>query len=124
MKSTTSETQTEVTHSALMKLEQSLEIKQNELEIQAYKDKQDLMQKERQVLRRERDLDIRERITEEKKVEYSYKQRELNQRLKQAISYPLSCLENEAKLGEKLREIKMTPDLFKGLQLESDPSFA
>ena len=82
------------------------------------------MQKERQVLRKERDLDIRERITEEKKVEYTYKQRELNQRLKQAISYPLSCLENDAKLGEKLREIKMTPDLFKGLQLESDPSYA
>lgn len=38
----TSETQTEVTNSALVKLEKSLEIKQNELEIQAYKEKQDL----------------------------------------------------------------------------------
>ena len=80
-------------------------------------------QKERVLLRKERDLDIRERINEEKRVEYTYKQKELNQRLKNAISWPLNCLENEQKLGEKFIDIKLTPDFYKGLALENDQSF-
>lgn len=56
-------------------------------------------------------------------MEYTYKQRELNQRMKSAISWPLNCLDNESKLGDKLNEIKQTPDLFKGLTLDSDQSY-
>jgi hypothetical protein len=65
-------------------------------------------------MRREREVEIKERLIEEQRMEFSYKNKELNQRLKSAIAWPLNCLENEMKLGEKLREVKLTPDLFRG----------
>ena len=52
-------------------------------------------QKERILVRREREIEIRERLSEEKRMEYIYKQKELNLRLKTSISWPLNCLENE-----------------------------
>ncbi len=56
-------------------------------------------------------------------MEYQFKQRDLNQRLKNAISWPLTCLDNDTKLADKLRDIKLTPDLFRGLALESDSGY-
>lgn len=74
------------------------------------------------MLRRERDLEIRERLIEEKRIEYSFKQKELNQRIKSQITWPLNCLENDTKLREKFRDFKLKPDHLKTLEADSNLS--
>lgn len=54
-------------------------------------------------MRKSHELDIRERLIEEQRIEVSYKQKELNQRLRAQMTWPLNCLENEQKLLEKMR---------------------
>eukprot|EP00347_Sterkiella_histriomuscorum_P019040 403343196 len=117
------ETQTETSYRDMIQSEKQIELKKNEIEVTRFKERQEFVDKERILTRMERDLDIRERIIEEKRMEYTYKQRELNSRLMNAQQWPLSCLDNDQKLGEKLTEIKQTPDLFKGLALENDKAF-
>lgn len=41
--------------------------------MQRFKDKEEIDAKERNILRRERDLDLREKLIEEKRMEYTYK---------------------------------------------------
>lgn len=53
-------------------------MRKNDLEITRFKEKQEMQEKERALLRKERELDIRERVTEERRMEYTYKHRELN----------------------------------------------
>ncbi|CDW86500.1 UNKNOWN [Stylonychia lemnae] len=115
--------QTETTFQELLQSEKQIEFQKNEIQLLKFKDQSEFEQKNRQLTRRERDLDIRERLTEEKRVEYTFKQRELNQRLKNAISWPLNCLENDQILGEKITDVKLTPDLFKGMNLDVDKNF-
>lgn len=64
-------------------------------------------------MRKEREIDIKERLNEERTAEYIFKQKELNQRLKDAITWPLNCLDNEARLADKLRDVKLTPEFYR-----------
>lgn len=89
------ETQTSLSYGQIIERETIIEFKEKEIELTKFKIKEELEQKERSLLRKERDLEIRERLIEEKKQEYTYKQKEINQRIKQQISWPLDCLENE-----------------------------
>ena len=72
--------------------------------------------------KRESDLEIRERLIEEKRIEYSYKQKELNQRIKGQMTWPLNCLENDTKLLEKFKDFKLKPDQLKNLEADSNLS--
>lgn len=60
-------------------------------------------------------------MVEEKRIEYTYKQKELNKRIKQQIVWPLECLENESKLADKMKEIKKTQGQL--TNLENDFNF-
>ena len=51
---------------------------ESELHLKRIRLQEDLALKEGELVRRERDLEIRERLIEEKRIEYSYKQKELN----------------------------------------------
>lgn len=72
------------------------------------------------MIRRERELEIKERLNEERMAEYLFKQKELNQRLKDAITWPLNCLESESRLAEKLREVKVTPEFYRVNSIDDD----
>ena len=75
--------------------------------------KQQLDTRERELLRKERELEFQDRLTQERNAEYLFKQRELNHRLKDAITWPLSCLDNESRLADKIKEVKLTPEYYK-----------
>ena len=55
-----------------------------------------------------------------------FKQRELNQRMKDAITWPLSCLESEGRLADRLKEVKLTPEYYKValMSIEDDRQLA
>lgn len=55
-----------------------MEVRESELEITRFRGKQELELRERAVTRRERELDIKERLNEERTAEYLFKQKELN----------------------------------------------
>ena len=65
-----------------MHKEATLRVFENELNLKRIKLSEDVALKENELVKRERDLEIRERLIEEKRIEYSYKQKELNQRIK------------------------------------------
>ena len=95
---------------------------EKELEIVQLKQSEEVSVKESGLLKRERDLEIRERLIEEKRIEYSYKQKELNQRIKSQMTWPLNCLENDTKLIEKFKDFKLKPDHLKTLEADSNLS--
>ena len=61
-------------------------------------------------------------MIEEKRIEYSFKQKELNQRIKAQMTWPLNCLENDTKLLEKFRDFKLKPDHLKQIEADSNLS--
>ena len=83
---------------------------------------EDVEARKRDLEKRECDIEIRERLIEEKRVEYSYKQKELNQRIKSQMTWPLNCLENDTKLLEKFKDFKLKPDHLKNLEADSNLS--
>ena len=74
--------QTDVVFEDLVHKEATLGVFESELNLRRIKLAEDVALKENEMLKRERDLEIRERLIEEKRIEYSYKQKELNQRIK------------------------------------------
>ena len=54
-------------------------------------------------MRKQHELEIREQLNEEARIEFTYKQKELNQRINSQMMYPLNCLEKESKLAERIR---------------------
>lgn len=55
---------------------------ESELKLTKQRDREKLVARENDLFKREKDLAIRERLIEEKRVEYSFKQKELNSRIK------------------------------------------
>lgn len=107
------EVQTEINMRQMNERERMLEVRESEIEIQKFRARQEMDHKERAVNRKERELEIKERLNEERTAEYLFKQKELNQRLKDAVTWPLNCLESDSLLTEKLREIKLTPEYYR-----------
>jgi hypothetical protein len=93
---------------------------ENELKLTKQRDKDKLLARENDLVKREKDLSIRERLIEEKRIEYSFKQKELNVRIKSQMTWPLNCLENESKLMEKFKDFKLKPDHLKSLDQDSN----
>ena len=56
-----------------------------------------------QITRRFNELEIRDSLLADLKIELGYKQTELNQRIKSQMMQPLSCLENEVRLAERIK---------------------
>jgi len=54
-------------------------------------------------MRKQHELEIKEQLNEEARIEFTYKQKELNQRINSQMMYPLNCLEKEGKLAERIR---------------------
>ena len=116
------QSQTETVYSDLLHKEASLQVFSKELSLLKLRQKEENAQKERELEKRECDLEIRERLIEEKRIEYSYKQKELNQRIKSQMTWPLNCLENDTKLLEKFKDFKLKPDQLKTLEADSNLS--
>ena len=55
-------------------------------------------------------MEIRERLIEEQRIEFSYKREQLNQQIKGQLVWPLNCLESDAKLMQRFKDYKMTPE--------------
>jgi hypothetical protein len=91
-----------------------------ELKLTKERDKEKLLARERDLVKREKDLTIRERLIEEKRIEYSFKQKELNVRIKSQMTWPLNCLENDSKLMEKFKDFKLKPDHLKSFDQDSN----
>jgi len=53
-------------------------VREGELEVVRFRARQDTDNRERALIRRERELEIRERVAEERAQEYLFKQKELN----------------------------------------------
>jgi hypothetical protein len=62
----------------LVHKEATLNVFETELNLKRIKLSEDVSLKENELVKREHDLEIRERLIEEKRIEYSYKQKELN----------------------------------------------
>ena len=116
------ESQTAVSINEILKKETNLKLLEKELELVQQRQTEDFAVKESSLVKRERDLEIRERLIEEKRIEYSYKQKELNQRIVSQMKYPLNCLENDSKLLEKFKDFKLKPDHIKTLEADSNLS--
>lgn len=86
------------------------------------KDREKLCARENELEKREQDLVIRERLIEEKRIEYSIKQKELNARIKSQMTWPLNCLENDSRLVDKFKDFKLKPDHIKAM--DQDSSFS
>lgn len=114
--------QTELNVEEIYSKEHQNELLANELKLAKIKDKEKLIARENDLKRREKDLEIRERLIEEKRIEYSFKQKELNARIKSQLTWPLNCLENDTKLFEKFKDFKLKPDHLKSL--DSDSNFS
>lgn len=118
----TSGTQTELSWSKVFEKERVLDVKEGDIEIMKFKMKQELETRERELFRKQRILDEKEKTVEQQNLELTYKQRELNMRLKNAILQPLNML--DPNLNQRLSQIKNTPDYYKLLNLDSDPGYA
>ena len=73
-----STTQTTVSINEFLKREANMQLLEKELELVQMKQSEEFTTKESSLQKRENDLVIRERLIEEKRIEYSYKQKELN----------------------------------------------
>ena len=96
----------------MVERERALELRESEQQLLTFKQQQLFSQRERDILKRERELDFQERLAQERSAELVFKQREVNQRLKDAVVWPLACLESESRLAEKIREVKVTPEYY------------
>lgn len=114
--------QTELNIEEIYIKEHQNELFANELKLTKLRDREKLIARENDLIKREQDLTIRERLIEEKRIEYSFKQKELNVRIKGQMTWPLNCLENDTKLMEKFRDFKLKPDHLKAL--DSDSNFS
>jgi len=106
------EVQTEMTWKAIQDRERTLEVREGEVEVVKFRSRQELDHREKALTRREREIEIKERLNEERTAEYLFKQKELNQRLKDAVTWPLNCLESESRLTDRLREVKLAPEYY------------
>ena len=71
-------TQTGLVFEELVHKEATLNVFETEMNLKRIKLSEDVSLKENELIKREHDLEIRERLIEEKRIEYSYKQKELN----------------------------------------------
>ena len=58
--------QTELSYSQLMDRERALEVREGELEVNKFRTRQEADHRDRGIMRREREVDIRERMVEER----------------------------------------------------------
>jgi hypothetical protein len=70
--------QTDLSHSQMMDRERALAVREGELEVNKFRSRQEADHRDRGIMRREREVDIRERMIEERSQEYIFKQKELN----------------------------------------------
>ena len=70
--------QTEMSNSQMVERERALAVREGELEVNKFRSRQEADHRERGVIRREREADIRECMVEERAQEYIFKQKELN----------------------------------------------
>ena len=70
--------QTDTVYSEILQKEAAVQLFSKELSLARHKQEEELAAKARDLEKREGDIEIRERLIEEKRIEYSYKQKELN----------------------------------------------